>query len=163
MPLALLRAALHRGKHRAPSGPAGSRPRRSTGQPRLECMVSSTAMHHLPRLPVEDETIRCAHLPLLLLSDNLALHSRHHVATIRVIHGYDYRCTTFTCHLTFLFAYLSCPSGAKPRLRSFSFSTRHCLYPVYIDSGKMLLGATHVYKLTLLLVKGIISRIQPMF
>lgn len=128
------------------------------------CMYGlSTAMYHLPRLPAEDETIRCARLPLLLFSDNLASHSRHHVATVRVIHGYDYRCTTFTCHLTFLFAHLSCPSGAKPRLRSFSFNTCHCLYPVYTDSGKMFVGATHVYKLTLLLVKGIISRIQPMF
>jgi hypothetical protein len=100
---------------------------------------------------------------LLLLSDNLASPSRHHVATVRLIQGYGYRCATFTCHLPLLFAYLSCPSGAKPRLRAFSFNTRHCLYPVYTDSGNMFLGATHVYKLTLLLVKGIISRILPMF
>jgi hypothetical protein len=115
----------------------------------------------LPRLPVGNETIQCAHLPLLLLSDNLASPSCHHVATVRLILWF--RCTTFTCHLPFLFAYLSCPSGVKPRLRCFSFDTHRCLYSVYTDPDKMLVGTTHVYKLTLLLVEEIISRIQPMF
>jgi hypothetical protein len=120
-------------------------------------------MHHIPQLPVENETIQCAHLPLLLLSDNLASPSRHHVATVRLIQGYGCRCITFTCHLPFLFASLSCPPGVKPRHRSSSFNTHHCLYTVYTDPDKMLVGATHVYKLTLLLVEEIIVESSPSF